>query len=76
MLHYHSNVVPIKASKSFLECLSFVEHCDGMVGSSALEKVRYTLRVRWCVAKWYVFSGNHDIAIQALSLVSQSVHGT
>lgn len=51
--------------------MAFVELCHGLVGSSALEKVTYTLRVQWCLGKWAQLSGDHDSAIQALTMVSK-----
>ena len=65
----HSSSAP-KAPRSFLQCLSFVRHCDGLVGGSALGTVTFTLRVQWCLAKWELYSGNHDSAMHALTLVS------
>ena len=67
---YLPSAVPVKSCRSFLECLAFVQHCDGMVGLSALEKVKFTLRVQWVSGKWHLLSGNHDDAVQALTMVS------
>ncbi len=63
-MYYYS----LKASKPFTECLSFAEHCSGLVGKDPLEKVTYTLRVQWCLAKWYKHSNNNG-AIRALIMV-------
>ena len=60
----------LRLVRVFMECLEFVQLCSGQVGHSALEKVTYTLRVQWCLSKWYQFSGKHDGAIQALTMVS------
>ena len=62
---------PVKSNRSFADCLVFVEQCSGMVGHSALEKLKYTLRVQWCVAKWHQFSSNHSASLQALTMVSE-----
>ncbi len=69
---YLCSAGPVKRCRSFVECLAFVQHCDGMVGLSALKKVKFTLRVQWAASKWHHLSGNHDDAIQALTLVSLS----
>ena len=63
----------VKAPGSFLQCLSFVRHCDGLVGDTALETVKFTLRVQWCMSKWQMLTRDQDSAIQSLTMVSSSI---